>query len=66
MIDDRTHCEWRGWWWRSKLDIETGCVTITGSSGARLRPHHHPMLVEGQILGGTAHGIGNALFEWMG
>ena len=24
------------------------------------------MLVEGQILGGTAHGLGNALFEWMG
>jgi carbon-monoxide dehydrogenase large subunit len=26
----------------------------------------NPMLVEGQIVGGTVHGIGNALFEWMG
>jgi carbon-monoxide dehydrogenase large subunit len=24
------------------------------------------MIVEGQIVGGVAHGIGNALFEWMG
>src|SRR4029434_9864849 len=23
-------------------------------------------MVEGQLLGGTAHGIGNALYEWMG
>jgi carbon-monoxide dehydrogenase large subunit len=26
----------------------------------------NPMIVEGQIHGGVAHGIGNALFEWMG
>jgi carbon-monoxide dehydrogenase large subunit len=26
----------------------------------------NPMIVEGQIVGGAAHGIGNALFEWMG
>jgi aerobic carbon-monoxide dehydrogenase large subunit len=26
----------------------------------------NPMIVEGQIVGGVAHGIGNALFEWMG
>ena len=26
----------------------------------------NPMLVEGQIHGGIAHGIGNAMFEWMG
>jgi carbon-monoxide dehydrogenase large subunit len=26
----------------------------------------HPVIVDGQILGGVAHGIGNALFEWMG
>src|SRR4029450_4912707 len=25
-----------------------------------------PMMVEGQIHGGVAHGIGNALYEWMG
>jgi carbon-monoxide dehydrogenase large subunit len=24
------------------------------------------MIVEGQIIGGTVHGIGNAMFEWMG
>ena len=24
------------------------------------------MLVQGQLLGGVAHGIGNTLFEWMG
>ena len=26
----------------------------------------NPMIVEGQIVGGAVHGIGNALFEWMG
>ena len=26
----------------------------------------NPMIVEGQLAGGAAHGIGNALFEWMG
>ncbi len=26
----------------------------------------NPMIVEGQLVGGAAHGIGNALFEWMG
>jgi carbon-monoxide dehydrogenase large subunit len=26
----------------------------------------NPMLVEGQLVGGAAHGIGNALYEWMG
>ena len=26
----------------------------------------NPMMVEGQIVGGAAHGIGNALYEWMG
>jgi carbon-monoxide dehydrogenase large subunit len=25
----------------------------------------HPKIVEGQIIGGIAHGIGNACFEWM-
>ena len=24
------------------------------------------MIVEGQVHGGIAHGIGNAVFEWMG
>jgi aerobic carbon-monoxide dehydrogenase large subunit len=26
----------------------------------------HPKIVDGQVTGGIAHGIGNALFEWMG
>jgi carbon-monoxide dehydrogenase large subunit len=26
----------------------------------------NPMLVDGQVQGGIAHGIGNALYEWMG
>ena len=26
----------------------------------------HPAIVEGQIVGAIAHGIGNTLFEWMG
>jgi carbon-monoxide dehydrogenase large subunit len=26
----------------------------------------NPMIVEGQIVGGAAHGVGNALYEWMG
>jgi aerobic carbon-monoxide dehydrogenase large subunit len=26
----------------------------------------HPKIVDGQIIGGIAHGIGNALYEWMG
>ena len=26
----------------------------------------NPLIVEGQIAGGVAHGIGNAMYEWMG
>jgi carbon-monoxide dehydrogenase large subunit len=26
----------------------------------------NPLIVDGQIQGGVAHGIGNALLEWMG
>ncbi len=26
----------------------------------------HPAIVDGQVLGGVVHGIGNSLFEWMG
>jgi carbon-monoxide dehydrogenase large subunit len=26
----------------------------------------NPMIVDGQVHGGIAHGIGNAIFEWMG
>jgi len=50
-----------------EVDIETGGVKITRFVGLHdCGRIINPMLVEGQILGGTAHGIGNALFEWMG
>jgi carbon-monoxide dehydrogenase large subunit len=50
-----------------EVDVETGAVTILRyvalqDSGRLI----NPMTVEGQIHGGVAHGIGNALYEWMG
>jgi carbon-monoxide dehydrogenase large subunit len=50
-----------------EVDIDTCGVTIlryvvVNDSGRLI----NPMIVEGQIVGGVAHGIGNALFEWMG
>ena len=50
-----------------EVDIDTGQVTIlrfllAHDCGRMI----NPMLVDGQIVGGIAHGIGNALFEWMG
>jgi carbon-monoxide dehydrogenase large subunit len=49
------------------VDIETGAVTIRNIVFAHdCGRIIHPAIVEGQILGGVAHGIGNALFEWMG
>jgi carbon-monoxide dehydrogenase large subunit len=50
-----------------EVDIETGAVAIIRYAaiqdcGRRV----NPMIVEGQIHGGIAHGIGNAMFEWMG
>jgi carbon-monoxide dehydrogenase large subunit len=50
-----------------EVDVETGAVRILRylaiqDSGRRV----NPMIVEGQVQGGIAHGIGNALFEWMG
>jgi carbon-monoxide dehydrogenase large subunit len=50
-----------------EVDVETGGVAITRyaaiqDSGRRV----NPLIVEGQVHGGIAHGIGNALFEWMG
>ena len=48
------------------VDVETGHVDIlryvvVNDSGRLI----NPMIVEGQLVGGTVHGIGNALFEWM-
>ena len=50
-----------------EVDIGTGGVEIlryvvVNDSGRLI----NPLIVEGQIHGGVAHGIGNALFEWMG
>jgi carbon-monoxide dehydrogenase large subunit len=50
-----------------EADIETGAVRILRyvaiqDCGRRV----NPAIVEGQVHGGIAHGIGNALFEWMG
>jgi carbon-monoxide dehydrogenase large subunit len=49
-----------------EVDVETGEVRIvdyvTGHDCGTLI---NPLNVEGQVQGGVAHGIGNALFEWM-
>jgi carbon-monoxide dehydrogenase large subunit len=50
-----------------EVDIETGEVKILRyvalqDSGILI----NPMMVDGQIQGGVVHGIGNALYEWMG
>jgi carbon-monoxide dehydrogenase large subunit len=50
-----------------EVDVETGAVQILNyvalqDSGVLI----NPMLVTGQVQGGIAHGIGNALYEWMG
>jgi carbon-monoxide dehydrogenase large subunit len=50
-----------------EVDIETGEARILRyfalqDSGTLI----NPMMVDGQLHGAVAHGIGNALFEWMG
>lgn len=50
-----------------EVDTMTGAVNIVRyvavqDSGRII----NPMLAEGQVHGGVVHGIGNALFEWMG
>ena len=50
-----------------EIDRETGRAAVV-----RLTVAHdcgrivNPAIVEGQIVGGAAHAVGNALFEWMG
>jgi carbon-monoxide dehydrogenase large subunit len=50
-----------------EVDIRTGGVTLLNyvavNDGGRII---NPITAEGQIHGGVVHGIGNALFEWMG
>jgi carbon-monoxide dehydrogenase large subunit len=50
-----------------EVDIETCGIRIlryvvVNDSGRLI----NPMIVEGQLVGGAAHGLGNALYEWMG
>jgi carbon-monoxide dehydrogenase large subunit len=50
-----------------KVDIATGEVRITNYVVAHDCGNIiNPLIVDGQIQGGVAHGVGNALFEWMG
>jgi len=49
-----------------EVDVETGGVRIlhyvvVNDSGRLI----NPMIVEGQLVGGTVHAIGNTLYEWM-
>ena len=50
-----------------EVDIETGAVSILRlatvvDSGFQI----NPMIVKGQVVGSIVHGLGNALYEWMG
>jgi carbon-monoxide dehydrogenase large subunit len=50
-----------------EVDIETGGVKLCNFVLAHdCGKMINPTLVDGQVVGGIAHGIGNALFEWMG
>lgn len=49
-----------------EVDIETGAVTILRYTVAHdCGRVINPMIVDGQVVGGVAHGVGNALFERM-
>lgn len=49
-----------------EVDTETGGVTILRYVAAHdCGTIVNTMMVEGQVAGGVAHGIGNALYEWM-
>ena len=50
-----------------EVDVETGEVAVQRFVFAHdCGTVIHPQVVDGQILGGVVHGIGNSLFEWMG
>ncbi len=50
-----------------EVDIETGGVKVINYVAMQdFGVLINPMLVEGQAQGGIAHGLGNALLEWMG
>ena len=49
-----------------EVDPETGAVSILRYSVAHdAGTIINPLVVDGQVQGGVAHGIGNALLEWM-
>jgi carbon-monoxide dehydrogenase large subunit len=49
-----------------EVDPYTGAVTILSYTVAHDSGNViNPLIVDGQVQGGVAHGIGNALFEWM-
>ena len=49
-----------------EVDVETGHVKILKYSVAHdCGTIINPLIVDGQVQGAIAHGIGNALFEWM-
>jgi len=49
-----------------EVDIGTGAVSILNYSVAHDCGNViNPLIVDGQVQGGVAHGIGNALLEWM-
>lgn len=49
-----------------EVDVATGGVTVLDYSVAHDAGNIiNPLVVDGQVQGGVAHGIGNALFEWM-
>jgi aerobic carbon-monoxide dehydrogenase large subunit len=49
-----------------EVDIGTGAVSIINYSvGHDCGRVINPLVVDGQVQGGVAHGIGNALLEWM-
>ncbi len=50
-----------------EVDIDLGHVRILRYGAIQdLGVLVNPLIVDGQVQGGIAHGIGNALFEWMG
>ncbi len=49
-----------------EVDIATGGVTLLNYTVAHdCGTVINPLVVDGQVQGGVAHGLGNALFEWM-
>ena len=66
IIDDMTYSNGCGVV-EVEVDIETGIVHVENVVIAHDCGNvMHPAIVDGQLLGGLAHGLGNALFEWMG